>query len=186
MKSQISHFWTNSMKQSPSCKANRSSACQETAHISWPPKYHNSVQNGHIPSQINPVHAFPHLFLEDGFQSVPHLRLGLPSCLLPSGVTDTALYAILFPLTLGTSPTSPFSYHSNSIWWRAEPVRILTLHLQFLVTLLRPKCRHRHYPRTSALCPRSMWQTRFHTHNSHYWRSNKQNTILVSLTNVIR
>jgi hypothetical protein len=30
-----------------------------------------------------------------------------------------------------------------------------------------------------------VWQTRFHTHNSHYWCSNTQNTIFISLTNVI-
>ena len=122
-------------------KLTNSSVCQEIPHILWPPKYHNSVHNGPILSQIYPVHAFPSYFLKIHF-NVLHLRPGLPSCLPPSGVPNT----FIFPLTLATSPQLLFLitrtlYDEEKTPWGPSRYSLL----QFLVTPLRPKWCHLHF-----------------------------------------
>jgi hypothetical protein len=87
------------MEQSPSWEANRSSASQEIPRILWNPKVHYRTHNSPPPvpilSHINPVHA-PH---PTSWRSIlilsSHLRLGLPSGLLPSGLPTKILYAPL-------------------------------------------------------------------------------------------
>ena len=80
-----------SMEQSPSWVANRFLASQEIPRILWNPEVLHRVYKSppHVPIliQINPVQApLPH---STSWNSIlilsSHLRLGLPSCLLPSG-----------------------------------------------------------------------------------------------------
>jgi hypothetical protein len=60
------HQPPNSMEQSPSWEANRSSTIQEVPRILWNPKIHYNLYNGQSPapilSQIDPVQA-PNPFL---------------------------------------------------------------------------------------------------------------------------
>jgi hypothetical protein len=77
------------MEQSPSWEAKTSWATQETPRILWNPKVHNRIHKSSpsvpILSQIHPVHA-PHPTSRRSILVLSsHLRLGLPSNLLPSG-----------------------------------------------------------------------------------------------------
>jgi hypothetical protein len=49
-----------------------------------------------ILSQIHPVHTIPSYFSKIHFKLSTHLRLGLPSGLIPSGFPTNILYAFLF------------------------------------------------------------------------------------------
>jgi hypothetical protein len=68
------------MEQSPSLKADRSSASQEIPRIFWNPKVHYRVQKSptrvSVVSQIDPVHAIP-VYLRSILVLSYHLRLGL-------------------------------------------------------------------------------------------------------------
>ena len=93
-----SYLLTYSMQQSPSWDVNRFSASQEIPRILWNPKVHYCIYKFPPPvpilSQINPVHA---PLQPTSWRSVlilsSHLRLGLPSCLFPSGfATKTCIH----------------------------------------------------------------------------------------------
>ena len=90
-------------QQSPSSEANRFSASQKIPRILWNPKVHYRIHNSPPPvpilSQIDPAHV-PH----PASRRSSHLRLGLPSGLLPSGFPTKTLYAPLLFLMRATYP----------------------------------------------------------------------------------
>jgi hypothetical protein len=101
------------MEQSPSWEANSFSANQEIPRILWNPEVHSRIHNSLPPvpilSQVNPVHAHPTTWRFILILS-SHLRLGLPSGRLPSGLPTKILYAPLFsPYMLHAPPVSFFS-----------------------------------------------------------------------------
>ena len=95
------------MQQSPSWEANSSSASQEIPRILWNPKVHYRFHKRwppvHILSQGKPVHAASSPSWRYFLILSSHLRLGLPSALLPSSLPIKILYTSLF-FIYATSP----------------------------------------------------------------------------------
>jgi hypothetical protein len=100
---------TDSKEQSSAKKAYSSLARQENRRILWNPKVHHLIHNSPplvpIPSQINPVHAFPFCFFKIPINIVKHARLGLPSGLLPAGFPIKIQYIFLFSAIRATCPS---------------------------------------------------------------------------------
>jgi len=53
---------------------------------------------------MNPVHTFPPHFYKIRFNTIPHLRLGLPNGFFPSGLPTNILYAFLSSPVRATRP----------------------------------------------------------------------------------
>ena len=93
------------MGQSPSWQANRFSASQEIPRISRNPTFYyafTSARNLSLSwaSSIHSVPAHP-TFWRSILILSSHLRLGLPSCLFPSGFPNKILYTpLLSPITI--------------------------------------------------------------------------------------
>jgi len=83
------------MDRSPSREVNPSSASQEIPRILWKLMVHFRAYTCPPPvpilSQINPVYVPP--FLKIHLDIIPHLCLGLPSGLFPSGFSTNILFA---------------------------------------------------------------------------------------------
>jgi hypothetical protein len=88
------------MDQSPSWEANSNSASQEIPRFLWNPMVHNRVHKSPplVPIMIHmhPVHNFPSHFPKIQFNIIfpATCRLGLPSCLCPSGFEEEAKYIV--------------------------------------------------------------------------------------------
>ena len=98
------------------------SAAQEILRILWNPKVHHRFHNYPPPvpnlSQLDPVHT-PHT---TSWRSIliifPHLRLGLPNGLLPSGFPTKTLYTpLLSPYVLHAPPITFLSIWSPEQYW---------------------------------------------------------------------
>ena len=89
----------NSTKQGPSWEANTSWATQEIPRTLWNPKVHHRIHKRPPPvpilRQIDPLHASQLTSRWSILILSSHLRLGLPSGLLPSGFPTKTLYAPL-------------------------------------------------------------------------------------------
>jgi hypothetical protein len=117
---------TYSMEQSPSWEVKTSWATQEIPRILWNSKVHHRIHKSPPPvpilSQIHPVHA-PAPRHPTPRRSIlilsSHLRLGLPSVLLPLGFPTKGLYAPLLSPIRATCPAHLSSWldHQNYIWW---------------------------------------------------------------------
>jgi len=121
------------MEQSPSCEANSHSASREIPRILWNPKVyyyrvHKSLPLVHILSQTNTI-IFPPYFLTIVIISLSHLRLGLPTRLFPSGLSNKILYAFLVcPICyMLIPPHTPWLGHPNNIWWRVKFMKLRTV-----------------------------------------------------------
>jgi hypothetical protein len=96
----FTYLLTYYMEQNPSWEANGFSASHEIPHILWNPKVHYRIQKCPPPvpilNQLEPVHTLTFRFQKIHHNIIPHLRLGLPSDLFPSGFPTRNLYTPLF------------------------------------------------------------------------------------------
>jgi len=83
------------MVQDITCKDDCHSACQKNPDFLWNPKVHHRVHKRPplhpILSQPNPVCPIDPYLPKVHFNVIYHLRLGLPSGLLPSGLPTKTL-----------------------------------------------------------------------------------------------
>jgi hypothetical protein len=96
------------MELSPSWEAAYCAAAQELPSILGNPEVHYRVHKSSplvpILSQIDPIHTIPSYLSKIHLILSTHLRLGLPSGLVPSGFPTNILYAFLFSPIRATCP----------------------------------------------------------------------------------
>jgi hypothetical protein len=121
----LAYLRNYSKEQCPSREANRLAASQEISRILWNPKVHYRIHK--CPplvlflSQLNPVPTPRPTSWRSILILSSHLRLGLPSCLFPSGFHTQILYT---PLASPTNydnikrqlPTYLITAWSRVIW----------------------------------------------------------------------
>ena len=140
---------THSMVQSPSWAANRFTASQEIPRISRNPKVHYRTYNRPPPVSIlgqpNPVHIPTSHFLKNHLNII-HPRLGLPSCLFPSGFLTKSLYtSVFFPHTRYMSRLSFIVWILSPGKYWVKVIQIINLLIMYFSPLpchfipLRPK-----------------------------------------------
>ena len=142
------YLLTYSMVQIPSWEANWFAASQEIPLILWNPKVHYRTHKRPPPvpilGQPNPVHIPTSHLLEIHPNIIPHLRLGLPSGLFPSGFLTKTLYTPLpSPYMLRARPShSSRFYNPKNIWWAVQIIQLLIMWFSPLpcyLVPLRPK-----------------------------------------------
>ena len=138
---------TYSMEQSPSWETDRFSVSQEIPHILRNPKVH--YRNHKCPLtvpiliQLDQVHALTSHSRRSFLILSSHLRLGLPSCLFPSGFPTTVLYTPLPQTYYIHRPTHSSRFdHPHTIWWAVQIIKLLVMSFSSLpcyLLRLRPK-----------------------------------------------
>jgi len=132
------------MWQSTSCEAtvaqlvNKFPVFYVTRKVHY--RNHNSLPPVPILSQINPALTSPSHFLKIHLNIIPHLRLGLPSCLFPAGFPTKTLYAPLPHTCYVSRPCHSLFHHPNSIRWELRITKLLIsfLHSPVTSSLLGP------------------------------------------------
>jgi hypothetical protein len=113
----------------PSTAANTSSSTQEIPRVLCNPEAHYRIHNSTPPvpilSQIDPVHASVRTSGRSILILSSHLRLGLPSGLLPSVFPTEILYApVLVPYVLHALPISVFLIWSPG-WYLVSSTKLV-------------------------------------------------------------
>ena len=142
------------MEQGPSWEPNWFSASQEIPRILWNPKVHYRSHKCPPPfiilSQIDPVHV-PHPTSWISILVSFHLRVGIPSGLVPSGFPTKILYIpLLSPHTCYISRLSHYSLfdHPYNIWWGVQIIKSIIMKfspLPYYLVLLRRCSLYRFY-----------------------------------------
>jgi hypothetical protein len=96
------------MELSTTREATSCAATQELPSILWNSKVHYRIHKSPalvlILSQTNQVHTTPS-YLSQIHRNIIHLRLGLPSGILPSGFPTNNLYAFILSTIHATCPS---------------------------------------------------------------------------------
>jgi hypothetical protein len=122
---------TNSMVQGPCWEANRFSASREIPHILWKPRVHYHVYRCPVTCPYpKPAVSTPYPTSRTSILILfAHLRLGLPSGLLPTGFPTKTLHASParpHMLRAGLCQSSRF-YHPDNIWWAIHIIKFLIM-----------------------------------------------------------
>ena len=123
----------NSMEQSPSWEANRSSASQEIPCILWNLKVccciHKSPPSVPILSQINPVHAPQPTYWRSILILSSHLCLCLPCGPFPQvSPTKPCMHLSCLPHVPHALPShSSWFDHPNNMWWGVQMIKLLIM-----------------------------------------------------------
>jgi len=129
------------MEQSPSWEVNRFSATQEIPCIlrnsQFHYRIHNSLPSVPILSQIDPVHPPDPTYRRFILILFSHLRLGLPSCLFPSGFPTKTLYTTLLSPIRATCPAQLILLCLITRTIFGEQYRLLSSHSTVTSSLLR-------------------------------------------------
>jgi hypothetical protein len=130
------------MDQSPS-EANWFIAIQEISRILLNPKVHYHIHNCPPPvsilSQPNPLHTPHQTFWRSTLILSSHLRLGLPSGLVPSGFPTKTLYTPLSFTILATCPAHLILFDFITRTISGEEYRSLSFHYEVFSTPLLPR-----------------------------------------------
>ena len=118
------------MEQSFFWEADRCSVSQKISRILCNVIVHYFIQNRlppvPIPSQINPIHAFPSHFLKIHFTIVPRVRLGLQISLFHSGFLTVNLCV---PLHMPHAPPTScfFIWSPEKHFWGIQIIKLLAM-----------------------------------------------------------
>ena len=164
------------MEQTPSRKANRSSASQEILRILWNPEVHYHIHKRLSPvlilSQTNPVHASPPHFLEIHFDITSHIRINVPRGLFQ--VSPPKPFMHFYLPYVPHVPPKPFSFSSSPEWYLMRITDNIVARYLVFSTLLLPLGQNIFlstlFSKALSLYSSLSVKTKFHTHTKQQAR----------------